>query len=125
MKMEKRTFRIGELADSLQVERFVIRFWEKEFGITSTRSLGGQRFYTHSDIKKFALIKQLLYTQGFTIAGAKKYLRSTKQIISAVNIGQFSPSYYHKNLPPRSSSEKISSQIIELQKQLVKLRELL
>ena len=33
MKMEKRKFRIGELAKLLEVERFVIRFWEKEFSI--------------------------------------------------------------------------------------------
>ena len=33
MKMEKKKFRIGELAQKVGVERFVIRFWEKEFGL--------------------------------------------------------------------------------------------
>ena len=57
MKMEKRKFRIGELAKLLEVERFVIRFWEKEFSIKSHRSEGGQRFYDEKDYEKFQQIK--------------------------------------------------------------------
>ena len=77
MKMEKKKFRIGELADKVGVERFVIRFWEKEFAISSTRSTGGQRFYTETDLALFQKIKQLLYEEGFTISGAKKKLSSS------------------------------------------------
>ena len=72
MKMQKKQFRIGELAKNLGVEKFVIRFWEKEFRLNAYRSDGGQRFYQEKDVEKFKLIKQLLYDQGFTIAGAKK-----------------------------------------------------
>src|SRR5579871_7043532 len=75
MKMQKRKFRIGELAKKLKLERFVVRFWEKEFSIKTKRSQGSQRFYDESDLKKFELIKQLLYEEGFTILGAKKKLK--------------------------------------------------
>ncbi len=74
MRMQKRQFRIGDLAKQLEVEKFVIRFWEKEFKISSTRSEGGQRFYSEDDLVKFQQIKTLLYKEGFTIAGAKKQL---------------------------------------------------
>lgn len=74
MKMEKRKFRIGELANKLDVERFVIRFWEKEFKVQTTRSSGGQRFYSEEDYQTFKQIKDLLHKQGFTIAGARKQL---------------------------------------------------
>jgi DNA-binding transcriptional MerR regulator len=74
MSMSQRQFRIGDLAKELKVKKFVIRFWEKEFGIKSDRSQGGQRFYTEQDLQTFLLIKDLLYQQGFTIAGAKKQL---------------------------------------------------
>ena len=74
MKMEKRKFRIGELAEHLSVERFVIRFWEKEFNFKAHRSVGGQRFYDEQDLKKFQAIKELLYEKKFTIAGAKKQI---------------------------------------------------
>lgn len=75
MRMEKRKFRIGELAQNLEIERFVIRFWEKEFNIKAQRSPGGQRFYDENDLKKFQTIKRLLYEEKFTIAGAKKMLK--------------------------------------------------
>lgn len=75
MKMQKKQFRIGELSKSLEVERFVIRFWEKEFNVTGNRSQGGQRFYEEKDLERFRSIKTLLYEQGFTIAGAKKQFK--------------------------------------------------
>lgn len=73
-QMAKRQFRIGDLAKELKVKKFVIRFWEKEFDLKSGRSQGGQRFYTNDDLTIFLTIKDLLYNQGFTIAGAKKQL---------------------------------------------------
>jgi DNA-binding transcriptional MerR regulator len=74
MKMEKRMFKIGELAHHLELQQFVIRFWEKEFNFKSHRSQGGQRYYTEKDVQRFERIKEMLYTQGLTIAGAKKQL---------------------------------------------------
>lgn len=75
MKMQRKQFRIGELAKSLGVKRFVIRFWEKEFNFNAHRSEGGQRFYEERDLERFRYIKTLLYEKGFTIAGAKKQLK--------------------------------------------------
>lgn len=77
MKMQRKQFRIGELAKSLGVKRFVIRFWEKEFNFNAHRSEGGQRFYEKRDLERFRYIKTLLYEKGFTIAGAKKQLKTT------------------------------------------------
>src|SRR5438105_13996516 len=82
MKMQKRKFRIGELAQKLELERFVVRFWEKEFSIKTKRSQGSQRFYDENDLRKFELIKQLLYEEGFTIIGAKKKLKEKTPIKS-------------------------------------------
>lgn len=75
MKMQKRQFRIGELAKRLGVERFVLRFWEKEFDFSTSRSTGGQRFYEEKDYERFQKIKELLYEKKFTIAGAKRQLK--------------------------------------------------
>ena len=79
MKMSKRHYRIGELAKSLNVEKFVIRFWEKELGIKSGRSQGGHRFYEEKDFQKFKLVKELLYNKKFTLAGAKNELENMKK----------------------------------------------
>lgn len=130
MKMEKRKFRIGELAEHLALERFVIRFWEKEFGIHGERSDGGQRFYDEKDLQRFATIKELLYDKGFTIAGAKKVLKkdgikSSKESsdIIASHITTMEPNITFK--PDHELSPDLAEQILELQRKLLKLRELL
>lgn len=77
--MGKRQFRIGELATALGVERYVVRFWEKEFSLAAFRSEGGQRFYTNDDLVTFTYIKDLLYNKGYTLAGARLQLQQLKQ----------------------------------------------
>lgn len=82
----KKKFRIGELAKELKLKKFVIRFWEKEFGLHSDRSRGGQRFYTEEDLSTFSTIKELLYEQGFTIAGARHQLKAIKEQPAALEL---------------------------------------
>lgn len=79
MRMRKQRFRIGELANRLDVERFIVRFWEKQFEISTNRSHGRQRYYDERDLARFQRIKELLYQRGFTIAGAKKEIDSTSK----------------------------------------------
>lgn len=120
MSHKNEEFRIGKLAKQLGVQRFVIRFWEKEFGIASSRTKGGQRFYKQQDFEQFKLIKQLLYERQFTIAGAKKILQEHKDKIDTPLLKQSS-----KSAPQKKSSQEIFNKIAQLQKRLIKLRELL
>ncbi len=128
MKMQKRKFRIGELANRVGVERFVIRFWEKEFNIKTDRSNGKQRFYTEDDYNTFKSIKELLYNEGFTIAGAKKHLNSKeKKTETRITLAKKTTIDQHKKEIHKleKRKEELSTQIIDLQKKLMKLRELL
>lgn len=131
MKMQKRQFRIGELAHYLDVEKFVIRFWEKEFEIRSSRSVGGQRFYDDTDIEKFSLIKELLYKKGYTIAGAKLQLKERSKRKSAQAPHDAKVRASHKTTleaepaADQPTREQLEQQIVDLQKKLLKLRELL
>lgn len=69
-------FRIGEVAEIVGVEPHVLRYWETEFRtIRPQKSSKGQRIYSRRDVEKLLKVKDLLYTQGFTIAGARKRLR--------------------------------------------------
>jgi DNA-binding transcriptional MerR regulator len=116
--MQKKQFRIGELAKNLGVERFVIRFWEKEFNVTGNRSEGGQRFYEAKDLEKFRSIKTLLYEQGFTIAGAKKQFKKTDpQMLGSHRTTLETP----KTEPVSSSLTKLTS----LKEKLLALQQLL
>ena len=72
---EKKYFRIGEVSDITGVEAYVLRYWETEFKqINPKRTESGQRLYSQKDVALVLTIKQLLYTDKFTIQGAKKHL---------------------------------------------------
>src|SRR5579872_2523266 len=68
-------FRIGEVATLVGVEPHVLRYWEREFrSIRPTKSAKGQRVYSRRDVENLMRVRELLYREGFTIAGAKKKL---------------------------------------------------
>ncbi len=72
---EKRLYKIGEVCKVADVQPYVLRYWETEFPpLAPNKSGGGQRLYTQHEIDIILRIKQLLYSEGFTIAGAKKKL---------------------------------------------------
>jgi len=72
---ESRLYKIGEVCKIADVQPYVLRYWETEFpALAPNKSGGGQRLYTQHEIDIILRIKQLLYSEGFTIAGAKKKL---------------------------------------------------
>ena len=74
---DKLYFRIGEVATLCRLPAYVLRFWESEFPqLKPVKSSTGQRMYRRRDVESILHIKQLLYEQGFTIAGARQQLRS-------------------------------------------------
>src|ERR1035438_7015561 len=69
-------FRIGEVAELVGVQQHVLRYWQREFRATRpTKSAKGQRVYSRRDVENLMRVRELLYAEGFTIAGAKKRLR--------------------------------------------------
>src|SRR6059058_3213092 len=74
---EGRLYKIGEVCKLADVQPYVLRYWETEFPpLAPNKSGGGQRLYTRHEIDIILRIKQLLYSEGFTIAGAKKKLEA-------------------------------------------------
>jgi DNA-binding transcriptional MerR regulator len=114
--MQRTHFRIGDLAKKVGVERFVLRFWEKEFKLKSPRSKGGQRFYTLKELETFQTIKHLLYEQKFTIDGARNFIKNSKNIV----IGS-----YRTDMRMDTSTDQLYKDLRHLRNQLVKFRELL
>ncbi len=81
---EKQYFKIGEVSEILDVEPYVLRYWESEFKILKpTRTRARQRLYHKKDLELLLEIKHLLYDEKFTIAGAKKRLQEMKKQVSA------------------------------------------
>jgi DNA-binding transcriptional MerR regulator len=76
MLPSKLFFRIGEVAELVGVEPHVLRYWEREFrSVRPTKSAKGQRVYSRRDVESLLRVRDLLYREGFTIAGARKKLQ--------------------------------------------------
>ncbi len=74
---EKIFFKIGEVCDLVGVQAHVLRYWETEFPMLSPqKNRSGQRTYRRRDVEIALRIKELLYDELFTIAGAKKKLQT-------------------------------------------------
>jgi DNA-binding transcriptional MerR regulator len=74
---DKLFFKIGEVCDLVGVQAHVLRYWETEFPMLSPqKNQSGQRSYRKKDVEIALKIKQLLYKEMFTIAGARKKLQS-------------------------------------------------
>lgn len=74
---EKIYFKIGEVCELVGVQAHVLRYWETEFSTLSPqKNKSGQRSYRRRDVEIALRIKQLLYNEMFTIAGARKKLQS-------------------------------------------------
>ncbi len=73
---EKLYYSIGEVAEYLQVNASLIRYWEKEFpGIKPRKNKKGNRNFTKEDIVYLQNIHHLVKNKGMTLDGAKKYLK--------------------------------------------------
>lgn len=67
---------ITEVADLLDVQQHVLRFWETKFThIKPMKRAGGRRYYRPDDVKLLQVIRRLLHAEGYTIRGVQKLLR--------------------------------------------------
>lgn len=77
---EKIYFKIGEVSQIVGVEPYVLRYWETEFDLLKpSKAPSKHRLYKKRDVELLLDIKRLLYTEGFTIEGARKKLREVKK----------------------------------------------
>ena len=74
---EKLYFKIGEVCDLVGVQAHVLRYWETEFPqLAPQKNRSGQRSYRRKDVEISLRIKELLYDDMYTIAGARKKLQA-------------------------------------------------
>lgn len=78
VRVQKRLYyKIGEACKELGIQPYVLRYWETEFpALAPNKSRSGQRVYSEKELEIIRRIKQLLYEEGYTIAGAKKKLET-------------------------------------------------
>lgn len=108
---DKLYYSISEVAESTGVKPYVLRFWEKEFGLLRPKkNKAGNRCYQQKDIDLVNQIKHLLYEEGFTIEGAKSKLRELR----------------HDELGPLVAEKmKLQNLLAEIRKELSEILEIL
>ena len=101
---EEKLYKIGEVCKVADLQPYVLRYWETEFPqLSPNKSGGGQRLYTKRELEIILRIKELLYKEGFTIAGAKKKLET-----DASDVVPTAPEQ------PRGSLDKVKRELREL-----------
>ena len=74
----KRYFTIGEVSDLCAVKPHVLRYWEQEFSQIKPVKRSNRRYYQRQDILIIRQVRSLLHEQGYTISGAKQWLKGAK-----------------------------------------------
>jgi DNA-binding transcriptional MerR regulator len=76
-KGEAEVYRPAEACRIAEVAPYVLRYWETEFpSLSEGKDKGATKLYTARDVKMISRIRELLYDEGFTVAGAKKRLEA-------------------------------------------------
>jgi len=116
---DKLYFRIGEVSHLVGVEAYVLRYWESEFpGLSPRKSSSGQRMFRRKDVELLLRIKHLLYSQKFTIEGARKAL-------SEQNKEKARPGILPKRAPVQQAELFAADPLTEIRRQVSDIIQLL
>ena len=113
---------ISEVANELDVQQHVLRFWETKFNqVKPIKRSGGRRYYRSEDIEVLSSIRKLLYNEGYTIKGAQKVLKSHLKNVGTDNskplaLNKFDKKSIDNLIPAEQKSVGIddSSKILDL-----------
>src|SRR2546430_14050346 len=101
---EKLFFKIGEVCELAGVQAHVLRYWETEFPMFAPqKNRAGQRTYRRRDVEMALRIKELLYDEKYTIAGAKQKLSSDMRGVNRENGMSARPKAPTRSLQPPPS----------------------
>ena len=88
----KRYFTIGEVSELCAVKPHVLRYWEQEFPqLSPVKRRGNRRYYQREDVELVRTIRSLLYSQGYTIGGARQRLSNERREPSPVEVQAANP----------------------------------
>ena len=67
-------YSVTDTCRRLKIEPHILRYWEKEFGISAKRNSAGRRIYSSLQLERLQLIRHLLREQKLTVKGARRQL---------------------------------------------------
>jgi DNA-binding transcriptional MerR regulator len=68
-------YSIGEVCSLTELKPHVLRYWESQFKLLNpAKNRSGNRVYARREVELILLVKHLLYTEKYTIDGARQKL---------------------------------------------------
>ena len=125
---DKLYFKIGEVKKITGVAPHVLRYWESEFKIIRPqRATSKQRLYRRVDVENILTIKKLLYEDGYTVPGARKFLTANKGKKVERVAAETKPVVKQAASPKPSavSGEKTRTMLKDVKKDLLAIKEML
>jgi len=116
---DKMGFKIGDVAELLQIKSYVLRYWETEFDVLRPKKAGNnRRFYTKRDVENAYLIRKLLHRDRFSIEGARSAMKELKNHVRKEK------DYTHVVKKYQSLSATFSERLDNVASDIQKLRQL-
>lgn len=79
-EITKRYYSMGEVTEMFQVNASLLRYYDKEFEILKPKkNKKGNRLFTNEDVDNLKIIFNLIKEKGYTIQGAKDYLKGNRK----------------------------------------------
>lgn len=76
-EIEKKYYKIKEVAEMFDVNESLLRFWEKKFDVIKPfKNKKGDRYYHLEDIENIRTIHYLTKVQGYTLRGAQEAMKA-------------------------------------------------
>jgi DNA-binding transcriptional MerR regulator len=123
---DKLYFKIGEVKKITGIEPHVLRYWESEFKIIRPqRATSKQRLYRRVDVENILTIKKLLYEDGYTVPGARKFLTANKGKKVKPAAPETKPAAKQAVKPAAVPGEKTRTMLKDMKKDLLAMKEML
>ena len=124
---DKKYFSIGEVSLLCKVKAHVLRYWENEFHqLKPIKRKGNRRYYKIHDVLLVKKIRSLLYTDGFTISGAKLRLTNDLQQVKILAVhGDSKPIESDKTQPNKFANSDFFSDNKDVKNLKIELSEIL
>jgi DNA-binding transcriptional MerR regulator len=86
LPMTPKLFKATDVCELAQLQPYVLRSWEKEFPGIGVQKADGQRLYRQSDVEQVLRIKQLVFTEGLTLSGARRRLEESHPVTAETGV---------------------------------------
>lgn len=117
-KPTKMYYSITEVAKITDLKAHILRYWETEFSILHPKkNRAGNRAYRTKDIEVVKLIKRLLYTEGYTIEGAKRHIQKMRSEGYKPGKAVVTGAPKKKDVPSKREKDT-SAKLLEIRKEL-------